>query len=202
MGMAIAVYVGISCFGIMNAIIGVIVTRTSQAAREADEEDQANYRAIQMEFVDAIKDIIYEIDTSGDGTISPEEIVEAQDNPSLVEALEHVELPYGFSMSELHCMLDKDGDGELTKGEFGQGMKRLIFSNDFQRTTLLMLAIAQSKRKLYEMRLENIESSELMVAELKALPKKLQSMFQEVLDKHVPKEHTDQGDMILHDDAH
>ena len=59
-------------------------------------------------------------------------------------------------------------------------MKRLIFSNDFQRTTLLMLAIAQSKRKLYEMRLENIESSEAMVGELKALPKKLQSMFQEV----------------------
>jgi len=150
--LAILVYLGVSCFGIMNAIIGVIVTRTSQALAEAEAEDQLEFRNRQMEFVESIKDIIYEIDTDGDGTVSPEEIDQASDNEQLQEALSCCDLPAGFSMGELHCMLDKDGDGELTKGEFQQGMKRMIFSNDFQRQCLLSLGVAQTKRKLYQMK--------------------------------------------------
>merc|ERR1719375_2069125 len=138
----------------MNAIIGVIVSKTAEAAKEAEAEDLATFRARQMEFVETMKDIIYEIDADGDGTVSPEEIQAAQDNEDLIEALQCVDLPVGFSMSELHCMLDKDGDGELTKGEFGQGMKRLIFSNDFQRQCLLQLAVAQQKRKLNQLKID------------------------------------------------
>ena len=48
----------------------------------------------------------------------------------------------------------KDGDGELTKHEFITGMRRLIFSNDFQRQCLVGLSIAQQKRKMFELRLE------------------------------------------------
>merc|ERR1712139_492354 len=104
--------------------------------------DLESYRQGQIAFVESIKDIIYEIDEGGDGTVSPEEIAEAGDNEQLVEALAMIELPTGFSMLELHCMLDKDGDGELTKAEFGQGMRRIIFSNDFQRQCLLQLSVA------------------------------------------------------------
>ena len=43
----------------MNAIIGVIVTRTSAAAAEAEAEDQLEYRTRQMEFVESIKEVIY-----------------------------------------------------------------------------------------------------------------------------------------------
>jgi hypothetical protein len=145
---AIMIYVGVSCFGIMNAIIGVIVTRTSAAAAEAEAEDRLQFQNRQMAFVESMKDIIYEIDTDGDGTVSPQEMADASEHEELLEALASCDLPVGFSALELHCMLDKDGDGELSKFEFQQGMRRLIFSNEFQRQCLLSLAIAQQKRKM------------------------------------------------------
>merc|ERR1719359_2087370 len=83
----ILLYVGIASFGIMNAIIGVIVTKTSEAAEECEKEDQAAYRKRQMAFVANISRIIYEIDEDGDGTVSPEEIEAAADNPELMHVL-------------------------------------------------------------------------------------------------------------------
>jgi voltage-gated sodium channel len=181
--LVVGVYVGISCFGIMNAIIGVIVTRTSEAAAEAQAEDELGFRMRQMEFVESIQDIIYEIDIDGDGTVSPEEIAGAEDNEVLKEALEAVDVPLGFSMGELHCMLDKDGDGELTKGEFSQGMKRLIFSNDFQRQCLLMLAVAQQKRKLYEVKVGIDEEVGILKEKIDRLP----DQFDAILTKAIAR---------------
>jgi voltage-gated sodium channel len=175
----IGIFTGISCFGVMNAIIGVIVSRTGQAAKEAEAEDLQTFRQRQMMFVDSIKDIIYDIDTDGDGTVSPEEISQAQDNEELKEALAAVDLPSGFNMLELHCMLDKDGDGELTKAEFAQGMKRLIFCNDFHRQCLLALSVAQQKRKLFELREEMVSMMDDLTEKIDAVPKKVATLFQE-----------------------
>jgi len=185
--LGLLIYMGVSCFGIMNAIIGVIVTRTSQAAADAEAEDLASFRSRQIMFVESIQDIIYEIDEDGDGTVSPEEIAQASDNEDLIEALSCIDLPTGFSMSELHCMLDKDGDGELTKFEFGQGMRRLIFCNDFQRQCLLMLAVAQQKRKLYEMRNQIEEEFGKIDDHMAINNKKLLKGIEQLLDNHVPK---------------
>merc|ERR1719160_1085795 len=109
LAVAIGIYVGVSCFGIMNAIIGVIVTRTSAAAAEAEAEDRLQFQNRQMAFVESMKDIIYEIDTDGDGTVSPQEMADASEHEELLEALASCDLPVGFSALELHCMLDKDG---------------------------------------------------------------------------------------------
>jgi len=183
----LGLYVGISCFGIMNAIIGVIVSRTSQAARDAELEDLAKFRERQMIFVENIRDIIYEIDMDGDGTVSPDEIVQAESNESLCDALGSVDLPVGFSMIELHCMLDKDGDGSLTKFEFGQGMRRLIFSNDFQRQCLMMLAVAQQKRKLFDVRSEIIEKLEEVEQGLNAKMDELPNRIVKQLRESLPE---------------
>jgi len=146
----IGVYCGAASFGIMNALIGVIVTRTGKAAEMAAADSHQQFQKKQMGFVVNISNIIYSIDTDGDGTVSPEEIEMAKDNEELLEILDKVDLPFAFTLTDLHTMLDKDGDGELTKAEFFVGMKRLIFSNDFQRQCLLLLCMAQQKRKLFE----------------------------------------------------
>lgn len=190
--LGIGAYVGISCFGIMNAIIGVIVTRTSKAAADAAEEDETSHRETQMLFVESIKDIIYEIDTDGGGTVSPEEIAAAQDNEQLLECLSYVDLPPQFSMLELHCMLDKDGDGELSKAEFAQGMRRLIWCDDFQRQCLLMLAIAQVKRKNYDMKVDFEMRLDTLIELVEDMPKK----FQKMLDSHVPKSTVTQEEQV------
>jgi len=162
-------YVGVASFGIMNAIIGVIVTKTSDAQSELDKENESAFRKRQMAFVASVQDIIYAIDLDGDGTVSPEEIEAASDNVELKEVLENIDLPFQFQLGDLHCMLDKDGDGELSKAEFFTGMRRLIFSNDFHRQCLLSLSISQQKRKLFETRLEMDESFVLVNRKLDAL---------------------------------
>jgi len=167
--LGISLYVGIASFGIMNAIIGVIVTKTSEAAAECEQEDTAAYRKRQMACVASISNIIYSIDTDGDGTVSPEEIKMAENNEELKEVLEAIDLPYAFHLSDLHCMLDKDGDGELDKVEFFTGMHRLVFSNDFHRQCLMSLAIAQQKRKLFELKLEMEDSFKEVNAKLDIL---------------------------------
>jgi len=184
LALCIIAYVVVSFFGVLNAIIGVIVTRTNQAAAEGAAEDEAEHRKHQMEFVESIKNIIYEIDTDGDGTVSPEEIAAAADNEALVEALYLVELPHGFSMQELHCMLDKDGDGELTKAEFHQGMKRLIFSNDFQRQCLLQLAVAQQKRRLHSLSVDVSNQLEVMSRQMKENFESLTHDIAKLLSSH------------------
>jgi len=152
--LGIGVYVGIASFGIMNAIIGVIVTKTSAAAEELESENAAHFRKRQMIVVKSISELIYAIDVDRDGTVSPEEIEAAEDDRELMGVLEHMSLPFSFSLTELHTMLDKDGDGALTKLEFFTGMRRLIFSNEFQRQCLVSLSSAQIKRKLFEVKSE------------------------------------------------
>lgn len=159
-------YVAISCFGIMNAIIGVIVTRTAEASDQSKQDDLYEYRMNQMDIVENIKEIVYSIDTSGDGCVSKEEILAAEDNEELKAVLEEVELPYAFSLEDLHTMLDKDGDGELSAAEFFIGMRRLVFSNDFQRECIQMHAVQQVKRKIFEVREEMQENSEQMTKRL------------------------------------
>merc|ERR1719421_1087015 len=107
----------------MNAIIGVIVTRTAEASDQSKQDDLYEYRMNQMDIVENIKEIVYSIDTSGDGCVSKDEICAAEDNEELKAVLEEVELPYAFSLEDLHTMLDKDGDGELSAAEFFIGMR-------------------------------------------------------------------------------
>lgn len=187
LAVAVGMYVGVASFGIMNAIIGVIVARTSAAAKAAEEEDNLAFMKRQMAFVEDIGTIIYEIDTDGDGTVSREELEEAGDNEGLMDALCSVELPAGFDMLELHCMLDKDGDGELTKSEFQQGMRRLIFSNDFQRQCLMMLAVAQQKRKLCSLRSWLETEFENFGKKFEAMPDIIIEKVQEKFDGMIPE---------------
>jgi len=150
----IGVYVGAASFGIMNALIGVIVSRTSKAAEASALASHEEHQKEQMKFVSNIGKIIYEIDTDGGGTISQEEIEQAEGHEDLNNMLNLVDLPWGFTLGDLHTMLDKDGDGELSKSEFFVSMKRLIFSGEFQRECVLLLAVSQSKRKMYAMKHE------------------------------------------------
>mmetsp|Transcript_56394 Transcript_56394/g.104339 ORF Transcript_56394/g.104339 Transcript_56394/m.104339 type:complete len:587 (+) Transcript_56394:167-1927(+) len=148
----LALYIGCTAFGLLNAIVGVIVTRTEEASKEMEAQEMAAYRTKQMQMVEEVSDLIYTIDRDGDGEVSEAELRHATVNKELMSCLKTIDLPYGFDMRDLHKMLDRDGDGKVTKEEFREGMHRLVYSNDFHRQCLLQLYAAEASSRLHSMR--------------------------------------------------
>mmetsp|Transcript_25878 Transcript_25878/g.59719 ORF Transcript_25878/g.59719 Transcript_25878/m.59719 type:complete len:575 (+) Transcript_25878:170-1894(+) len=148
----LALYIGCTAFGLLNAIVGVIVTRTEEASKEMEAQEMAAYRTKQMQMVEEVSDLIYTIDRDGDGEVSEAELRHATVNKELMSCLKTIDLPYGFDMRDLHKMLDRDGDGKVTKEEFKEGMHRLVYSNDFHRQCLLQLYAAEASSRLHSMR--------------------------------------------------
>jgi len=62
--------------------------------------------------------------------------------PKLREMVADAALPPGYGIWDCHAMFDRDVSGTITKKEFVQGMGRLIFSNDFQRSAMTQIAIS------------------------------------------------------------
>merc|ERR1719329_1790519 len=59
--------------------------------------------------------------------------------------MDRVELPIGFSAEEFLHMLDRGGDGRLTRSEFIQSFYRLLDSNDFQQRCVLQTVLNEIK---------------------------------------------------------
>merc|ERR1719468_1380259 len=53
-----------------------------------------------------------------------------------------VSLPVGYEVTDCHAMFDRDASGSITEQEFVEGMGRLIFSNEFQRSCMVQSSIA------------------------------------------------------------
>merc|ERR1719469_1126537 len=70
----------------------------------------------------------------------------AHKRPELVEVLRDIELPRGFTLNDIYLMFDEELGGGLSKQEFVNGMFRLLFSDDYQRSCMLQLSVAEIKR--------------------------------------------------------
>lgn len=173
----ICAYVAISFIGILNAIIGVIVTRAGQAIRQAEADSQARLQQQKVLRAETLKDLVYNPDGNGETVATPEGIATAVMNEQLNRTLRALEFPQGFTAAELHCMLDKDGDCNMSKQEFDGSVRTLLASNDFQRHCLLMLSVAEHKRKLFEFRCGLDEQFEYMNSKIDSLPDKFAEML-------------------------
>merc|ERR1712039_514691 len=105
-----AAYTCVASFGIVNSIIGLIVTQTSEiSAREQEESRQANLKA-KMQEAHKIAEILWRHDEDGNGRLSYGGFEEAAEEPELLEHLTLMTLPGTFSVQDLHRILDKNGD--------------------------------------------------------------------------------------------
>lgn len=140
----------LTSFALMNSIIGIIVEQTSEAAAAEAKMDDKRKREAKLERVSDLIDVVKQIDDSGDGVITVDEMASAEDKPDFVRILGSIDLPPGLGVADLHMMLDSKGTGVVTQEQFLEGMFQLIFCNEFQSRCLSQLSVSQVKRCVVE----------------------------------------------------
>jgi voltage-gated sodium channel len=139
-------------FGVLNVIIGIVVDNTLQTMQEYKAKAiEAEHRAMNMA-AEHVADLVFQIDTDGDGRVTSDELEASLQNESMRKYLATMDLPHNFQPSEFVQMLDADGSGALCKDEFKEGVYRLIFCNDFQRQCLNQAALGAIHKSVNEIR--------------------------------------------------
>eukprot|EP00747_Dinoflagellata_sp_TGD_P169908 gnl/TRDRNA2_/TRDRNA2_200089_c0_seq1.p1 gnl/TRDRNA2_/TRDRNA2_200089_c0~~gnl/TRDRNA2_/TRDRNA2_200089_c0_seq1.p1 ORF type:complete len:544 (+),score=45.12 gnl/TRDRNA2_/TRDRNA2_200089_c0_seq1:3-1634(+) len=150
-------------FGLLNVVVGVITERTEWISRRQRQEELKQCRQKQKCMVLKVADTLFK----GDRMLPHAEFI----NMGIIEELKHafngVDLPYSLSLSDLFHLLDTDVDGHLSAIDFTTSMKRLIFSNSFQRHCLKQQQASQIFKSFVELRKE-VEASHREVHELAA----------------------------------
>mmetsp|Transcript_23628 Transcript_23628/g.43854 ORF Transcript_23628/g.43854 Transcript_23628/m.43854 type:complete len:631 (-) Transcript_23628:30-1922(-) len=131
-------------FGVLNVMIGIVVENTTKAMAAQREDQELELQKTQIKLASNLADMVFSIDVNSDEKISLEEL-EAENAQELHVVLGDLGLPHGYSLEELFVMLDVDGNGDLSKLEFVQGIMRLIYCNQFQRDCLFRTAIGEVK---------------------------------------------------------
>lgn len=158
-------------FGIMNLIIGVITERTARVKEAYYKCEELRADSRRMENIKEIAEIMFrECESQGDEeqpTITKTRMQDftnsEQHGHKIQELIEGVSLPAGFEVHDCHAMFDRDGTGTITQQEFVQGMGRLIFSSEFQRSCIMQSSLADvmAEMKAIERRImERIDNTE------------------------------------------
>lgn len=140
----------ITTFGIFNVIIGIVVERTNQAMEQVRMDTAEAKVRKRMLMVEEMANIAFHLDEDMDGVVSHQEMEAIEGNAHFQYLLKNVELPHGFTFSELHQMFDHDGSNDLTKTEFVVGMLRLVECNPFQQACLHQWMLAQVKTEIHK----------------------------------------------------
>jgi len=157
-------FVVCATFGILNLIIGVITERTAAVQREYRDMDDLRKDGIRMKNIEKIADIMFSTaesagDDPNEATISKDKMLEFINSEAhgsnISNLIRDVKLPVGYDVTDCHAMFDRDATGTITQKEFVEGMGRLIFSNEFQRSCMVQsgLADVMVEMKAIEVRL-------------------------------------------------
>jgi hypothetical protein len=152
------IFVVLTAFSIMNAIVGIVVEKTTAAATAMAEQEILEKKLKQHQMAEDVVAKLNEIDQNGDGTIDYDELVSWEsmlaenDNPQATDMLESIELPNHFKMGDLHRMLDANGDGCVNAPAFLQGLDRIIDVNGFFDLCNNQLGMGYIKRRLHRVK--------------------------------------------------
>jgi len=137
---------------LFNTIVGVVVDHTVTSIL-SDDEQRCTRVHQQVEAIEGLASLMFEVDSNHDDSITVEELQKAASDPRLVELLTKIKLPFGFTVEELFATLDQRNNGQISRNEFIGGLFRIVYSNDFQRQCLLRLGqtrVLQSMAKMKE----------------------------------------------------
>eukprot|EP00746_Dinoflagellata_sp_MGD_P001251 gnl/MRDRNA2_/MRDRNA2_102345_c0_seq1.p1 gnl/MRDRNA2_/MRDRNA2_102345_c0~~gnl/MRDRNA2_/MRDRNA2_102345_c0_seq1.p1 ORF type:complete len:502 (+),score=97.84 gnl/MRDRNA2_/MRDRNA2_102345_c0_seq1:88-1593(+) len=176
-------FIVFTTFGVLNVIIGVIVDNTMEAAKSMEQDLETQERNEKLKLLLRIRDMVFALDKDESGSISIEEVEEGWEDPNFQELLGDIDLPKGWTAAELMCLLDADGDGELTFDEFMRSFYRLIASNSFQMNCCMHAALNEVKRGvlsiedgLGQVKAKQEEDTRSIMVQLKSISDRLTSI--------------------------
>merc|ERR1712107_668727 len=118
--------------GLVNVVIGIFCERINTAMDDMKTSQQILRQVHRMECIRALGDMIWTLDADNSGEVSMQEFRQVGTIPEIYQEFKELDLPPGFSLDDLHVMLNIDGVGELSRDEFENGMYRAIYSDEFQ----------------------------------------------------------------------
>merc|ERR1719353_1507954 len=153
-------YMGITTYGIMNIIVGVIVENTLQAAKNNEEKMAARSEKKTQKNLELLRDIFERADTDGGGTVDKEEFINILKLPETIKQFEVLEVPAGEA-EELFDILDEEKAGELPIDKFVHGfmiLKGEAKAKDLMTVVFTTMAISRRTNDLEKYLNEVIES--------------------------------------------
>lgn len=192
MVLPLIIFMSVTCFGLMNALIGVIVERTTAAQQNMSSLQEENIRETKMLMVAQLLEAIDASDEDKSGTINLQEFREVQRKPHAAEIFAALNLPPGFEAKDLFGLLDTDGNGVLDRYEFLLGICRLIWCDDFQSKCLMNHQIAQVREDIRSLRVSISDLSRTKVVSmskdvLKSISETIRKDYQEILDERLAR---------------
>jgi len=151
----------VTSFGIVNVIIGVIVERTTSSMNEIHASHMEEMKTQKMREIRRIANDLWLSDHDGNGQISKDEMVSTGEDQAMLNHFRNLDFPKGFTFEDLFEMLNLDGCGDMTRKEFEDGMHRIIFGSEFQKTCLTLLGMGQIKamsRHLFSRQKEHLDA--------------------------------------------
>jgi len=191
----LVVFMCVTCFGLMNALIGVIVERTTAAQQNMSSMQEEAIREMKMYMVAKLLEAIDDSDEDSSGTINLQEFRQVQRKPHAADIFAALNLPPGFEAKDLFALLDSDGNGVLDRYEFLLGICRLIWCDEFQSQCLLNYAISQVREDIRSLQASVKDlSSKATNSEhghheetLKSIAATMRNDYQEILNSSLEK---------------
>jgi len=188
----------LTAFSLMNAIVGIIVERTTDAAHEMDYIEAEDKRLGRMHKSDAIWGLVESLDKDKDQSISVYDIEEfckdAKKMAELQGLLDDMDMPDFFTLEDLHTLLDLEASGIVTKQHFEVGFSRLAKHSPFHCMCLDQLTMGKIRRQLKHLG-DRIDANRiqmtLILAELSAIRGHLKIPPPESLPKSVVPPHSE-----------
>jgi hypothetical protein len=109
-GLYFIFYLSVSGCAILNLIVGVVCDKTMEAARDCQEDDDADERKAQVIALQRLHETLMLLDANGDGNLTKDELLEGYENQSDVGMLlNELEVPQPLAEMVFYT-LDKGKD--------------------------------------------------------------------------------------------
>lgn len=173
-------FVLVATFGVMNVIVGIVVDHVMTQARELERASLAAENKSKLAILRKIKEVVFSIDTDGDGEVSMEELCKGMQHDVMQILLRRVGLPRDFAGEELMCMLDTHGTGSLDGDTFVKNFYRLVEASPFQQACMVQSSINELKLMVKHVdeqlntRMDNLDSRMHAQCEKAEIPKMMQ----------------------------
>lgn len=136
------------CF--FNILIGMIMDSVMQSVKSLESETTRKERRMQMNYAHELADILFEAESHNRHDFSA---MGRDEIDLLVESVNGLGLPHGFSFMDLIDMFDPDGSGQGNSEDCLDCIFNLVTNSEFQNNCLLQKGIGQVKRKIHDLHL-------------------------------------------------